>query len=413
VTDPRTHGERSKRVPELRLPYPLLKYVLGLKSDYEKLTLRLMQLAQWKPGTTENGLAIDAGEVLISLRSRDVWDAVRLDRQLGEAGRVSLLRRVLDRLERDGIITTRPAHQIDTKSETRSNTGSDRPPTVVRFLKYRDILWPRNQDSAQEPTRPSTQEATHGFDTIPTSKATTPAVEEEGARRTATGSSEARPSPVGNDEVRSLEARAAAAYLEVKGLPYQHARKAAVRADRRAAEELLSMPGSQADLIEQVWRWVLPQTTWPRIETLPHLAAHWGVVAPRAQLAARAAVSTPQSSARHVPITCPVWAEMARRLQRDLRPDLFERWFAPLQVEVFDRELVLSAPDRFHRDFVHDNYLGLLGELQEKTRSETEAFRGIDRLRIVAEGDTEASSTKFHTNRSAHQETSSHAQHQS
>jgi hypothetical protein len=50
---------------------------------------------------SQTGVPIDAGEVLLSLRSRDVWDAVELDRELDESGRVSLLRRVLERLRRD------------------------------------------------------------------------------------------------------------------------------------------------------------------------------------------------------------------------------------------------------------------------------------------------------------------------
>jgi DnaA N-terminal domain len=412
MTGQTPHGERPKRVPELRTPYPLLDYLQTLKGDYLKLTLRLLQRAQWKAGVTETGIAIDAGEVLISLRSRDIWDAVRLDRQLGEAGRVSLLRRVLGRLERDGIIATRPAHRIDTPSGARSGTSSETPPTIVRFLMYRDNLWPGNQDATQESTRASTQGAAHPSDPIPADKPATPAIEEEGDASPATGSAAAHPSTAGLDEVRSLVARAAAAYLEVKGLPYQHARKAAVMADRRAAAELLSVPGIQPDTVEQVWRWVLPQADWPRIETLPDLAAHWGVVAPRALLASRETAAAPQPSVTPAPITCQVWAAMAVRLRRDLRTDLYERWFAPLGAEVSDGELVLSAPDRFHRDFVHDNYLCLLGELLERSRSEQESYRGVDRLRVVAEGETERPSTASHTEPSQHQETSRHAQHQ-
>ena len=412
MTGQTPHGERPKRVPELRLPYPLLEYLQALKGDYLKLTLRLLQRAQWKPGTAETGLAIDAGEVLISLRSRDVWDAVRLDRQLGEAGRVSLMRRVLGRLERDGIIATRPAHRIDTPSGARSGTSSETPPTIVRFLKYRDNLWPGNQDATQESTRVSAQGAAHPSDPIPANKPTTPAIQEEGAARLASGSAATIPSPAEVEKVRSLVARAADAYLEVKGLPYQHARKAAVMADRRAAVELLSVPGIQPATVERVWRWVLPQTEWPRIETLPDLAAHWGVVAPRALLASREAAAAAQHSLTPAPITCSVWTEMAGRLQRDLRPDLYERWFAPLGAEVVGGELVLSAPDRFHRGFVHDNYLGLLGELLERSRSEQESYRGIDRLRVVAEGETERPSTTFHPEPSLHQETNRHAQHQ-
>jgi hypothetical protein len=403
-------GERPKRVPELRLPYPLLEDLLKMKGPHAKLGLRLMQLAGWKAKVTPDGIELDAGELLLALRSRAFWAPIEPDTKLTEAGRVSLLRRALERLERDGIISVRPARRTGTASGTSSNTPTDTPPTIVRFLKYRDILWPANGDATQGPTRQPTREPTHDTDTIPANNPTHQAGEGEGGSSDATATATLPRLPQPPDAIRALLDLLATAFHDIKGVAYQHASRGAVVADRRAAAELLAVPGIQAETIEQVWRWALPQTDWPRIDTIPDLARLWVSVAPRALIACRESAAA-NPSARAAPLTCPVWAEMARRLQRDLRPDLFERWFAPLQVDVFDRELVLSAPDRFHRDFVHDNYLGLLGELQEKTRSETEAFRGIDRLRIVAEGETEASSTKFHPNRSVHQETSSHAQH--
>ncbi len=58
------------------------------------------------------------------------------------------------------------------------------------------------------------------------------------------------------------------------------------------------------------------------------------------------------------------WAPLERNLRARLRADLFERWFAPLRPTKLDGAcLEVSAPDKFHRDFVDDNYRSLLDEL--------------------------------------------------
>ena len=51
------------------------------------------------------------------------------------------------------------------------------------------------------------------------------------------------------------------------------------------------------------------------------------------------------------------WSRIEEHLRTRLRPDLFERWFAPLRPTRLDGDkLEVSAPDKFHRDFVDDNY---------------------------------------------------------
>jgi chromosomal replication initiator protein len=58
-----------------------------------------------------------------------------------------------------------------------------------------------------------------------------------------------------------------------------------------------------------------------------------------------------------------VWARVDRYLRSRLRPDLYERWFAPLRpLALVDGQLRIAAPDRFHRDFVDDNYRGFFEE---------------------------------------------------
>ena len=51
------------------------------------------------------------------------------------------------------------------------------------------------------------------------------------------------------------------------------------------------------------------------------------------------------------------WTRVDGYLRSRLRPDLYERWFAPLRASAIDDgRLHVAAPDKFHRDFVDDNY---------------------------------------------------------
>lgn len=52
-----------------------------------------------------------------------------------------------------------------------------------------------------------------------------------------------------------------------------------------------------------------------------------------------------------------LWTRVDAYLRSRLRPDPFERWFAPLRpLGLEGGRLQIAAPDRFHRDFVEDNY---------------------------------------------------------
>jgi chromosomal replication initiator protein len=58
-----------------------------------------------------------------------------------------------------------------------------------------------------------------------------------------------------------------------------------------------------------------------------------------------------------------LWARIDRYLRSRLRHDPYERWFAPLRpVSIEGGRLQVAAPDRFHRDFVEDNYRGFFEE---------------------------------------------------
>ncbi|HSB20073.1 MAG TPA: chromosomal replication initiator protein DnaA [Anaeromyxobacteraceae bacterium] len=57
------------------------------------------------------------------------------------------------------------------------------------------------------------------------------------------------------------------------------------------------------------------------------------------------------------------WQRIDEFLRARLRPDLYARWFAPLRpVSLEADRLELAAPDKFHRDFVDDNYRAWLEE---------------------------------------------------
>ena len=57
------------------------------------------------------------------------------------------------------------------------------------------------------------------------------------------------------------------------------------------------------------------------------------------------------------------WSRIEAHLRTRLRPDLFERWFAPLRAtQLAGDRLEVSAPDKFHRDFVDDNYRAFFDE---------------------------------------------------
>ncbi len=51
------------------------------------------------------------------------------------------------------------------------------------------------------------------------------------------------------------------------------------------------------------------------------------------------------------------WARLDEYLRARLREDLYQRWFAPLRPLALEGDrLQISAPDKFHRDFIDDNY---------------------------------------------------------
>jgi chromosomal replication initiator protein len=64
-----------------------------------------------------------------------------------------------------------------------------------------------------------------------------------------------------------------------------------------------------------------------------------------------------RASARELTPAESHWAKLDEYLRSRLREDLYHRWFAPLRSIAVDGDrLQIAAPDRFHRDFIDDNY---------------------------------------------------------
>ncbi len=354
----RTHTSRAgKRVPELRMPYPLLEEVLFLPGDYLKILLRLMQLAAWKP-TEVDGVRLDAGETLIAYRSPALWNHLSLGperRNLSETGRVALMARAVRRLREAGLIETRSARPTATKSATGRATQPTTAPTIVRFMKFRDILWPGNVDATRGAQRDAQRDAPQGSDTIPSEDPSDPSASRE--RADAPGGGARTPPAPALAEVTAFQERLAAAFLEVKGATYEHADPGVEAADRLAAEHLLQT-STTPDRVLEVWRSAIRRRVYPRIHTIADLARHWAALAPPAEAptcgngAQRKPGVTPKPSGPE--------AGFLEMLGSRVRTDIYARWIVPLHASSSGDELELTAPDQFHQAFLDDNYRPLL-----------------------------------------------------
>jgi chromosomal replication initiator protein len=70
-----------------------------------------------------------------------------------------------------------------------------------------------------------------------------------------------------------------------------------------------------------------------------------------------------RASAKVISPVDELWSRIDTFLRARLRPDLHDRWFAPLRlVSIEGGRLQIAAPDPFHRDFVEDNYRAFFEE---------------------------------------------------
>src|SRR5688572_9765104 len=70
----------------------------------------------------------------------------------------------------------------------------------------------------------------------------------------------------------------------------------------------------------------------------------------RPRMDARAAKTMDTAADKH-------WSLLDDYLRRKLREEIYTRWFSPLRAATLEGDrLDVSAPDKFHCDFVEDNY---------------------------------------------------------
>jgi len=139
---------------------PRAMYEVARKLPLEQrwLLFELAHDARWEAGiVTVRGveIALDVGELLISLDGLAEKHGMSVDQ----------VRRALKTFERLGIISRRqaatlPATSPATGAATLPATQTATPPTVVRFQKWRTILWPRGEAATSPATNSATGTAT-------------------------------------------------------------------------------------------------------------------------------------------------------------------------------------------------------------------------------------------------------------
>lgn len=350
-----------RRARFVALPAPLIDELLRLDGDRLKIVLRLLQRAAWEPSTVD-GIRLDPGECLISYRSERVWGGIAFEREVSASGLRSFVRRTIAWLVDGGFVSTRPAHRSGPPTDPRSAGGHGPPPTVIRFLKFREILWP----GAAAATYPGTGEPAHvpahatgsiapgalpvhreaagpGTESSPTP---TPSVV---APASGTVPARGDPGPADHPLVRRFLAALAphfgAGRLRTTEDPAQwgametELQRVGVDAAVLACVERAARRRPGQNAIGSLW-WFLP-----RLRELPNAAAAGSTnVEPTAET------------------SCSEWAEALALLRDRVNADVLTRWIDPLDAVRTGDTLLLLAPDRYHRDFVADNYSALLQE---------------------------------------------------
>ncbi len=70
-----------------------------------------------------------------------------------------------------------------------------------------------------------------------------------------------------------------------------------------------------------------------------------------------------------------LWKLCLSRLEADLSAQQFNTWIRPLHAVEHENGLTLLAPNRFVRDFVHKEYLGMISNLAKNFSTEPAAVK--------------------------------------
>jgi hypothetical protein len=362
---PVSNLQTRRRARFVALPAPLIDELLQLGGDRLKVALRLLQRAAWE-ATEVDGIRLDAGECLISQRSEKLWGDIRFDRAVDGAGLRSFIRRTIDWLVEHGYASVRPAHRSGPGTGPLATVDRGPSPTIVRFLKYREILWPEAAPSTHpetgEPAHPSTQAIG------PIEPRELPAHLEAAASGSEVGSTgrdaQAAPSataavtpevdPIAYPLVRAFQAGLAphlgARRVRTTTDPVQWAamdaelRRVGVQASVAACVERAARRRAGMNAIGSLW-WFLPS-----LRELPDETE-----TPRAQadVIAEAIAAAKES--------CPEWGATLQLLAERINYDVVARWIVPLEARLLaGNVLELTAPTPFAATFIEDQFRSVI-----------------------------------------------------
>lgn len=350
--------ERSaSRTAWFAFPKPLIRDVYRMEGDRAKVYLRLVEMAVFERRVVD-GYTIDPGECLISCRSDPCWGGIRFDRKRSADARRNFIRRTLKWLVKNGFISTREARRSGPSAGPLAVVDLDPSPTIVRLLRFREVSWPE----ARRPAHP--QEPVASRSTARPSGPIEPADQPVQPEAAASVSG-----PVGGPgDAHERESAAVAFALArrfqtvlasllgaelVRATAADPAQWAALQAELErvgidaavaACVERVSRRRAGMNAIGSLW-WFLP-----RLRELPSMPA-----APATLPEGTDGGGVPECA-------CAEWANALGLLRQTVNRDVLARWIVPLEARREADTLVLLAPDRFHRDFVHDSYRALFEE---------------------------------------------------
>lgn len=253
------------------IPYAMEAELRALPPAQRAILLSLAFLAEWEARSYDvRGVlvALDVGEALISYEG--------LARDL--RANVDLARRAIRSGVRIGLIHARraipaPVTPRATGDATYRATPHGTPPTVVRFLRHREILWARENGATPCATPCASGDATNPQITgsQDTGRIPSPAARAR-ARRADHKAPDPRHAP--------LTERLAATFAEVRGTSYAHGGGR----DAKAIADLLRFAGGNVEEVDRRWRRALDLgPKWPGCATFAALALRWNDLAPLAE----------------------------------------------------------------------------------------------------------------------------------
>jgi hypothetical protein len=227
------------------------------------LAVELAGEANWETGRTARvdgvAVALDAGEVLLSTRGFADRHGVSRD----------VVRRFLDRIEALGWIERCPAAPSPAPHPApRAAPRAAPPPTLVRFRKWREIMWPPREAAPPPAPSPAPCATPHPAPILhmepgePLNTNTEKPSRAPAARRRKASKDE--PS---DPRHRPLQERLEGVFLEVRGTSYGFNGR-----DAKAITELLRLSGGDVAEVERRWRAGLGDSGFRRCDTIHELA---------------------------------------------------------------------------------------------------------------------------------------------